>query len=354
MKIIILGNLGYVGSAVTQQFQSKINNLDLIGFDIGYFAHCLSSPTYLPEVRMGRQFFGDIRAFPEQLLEGVDAVVNLAAISNDPMGNAYAEVTMEINHRAAVRVAEMCKRRQVKSFVYASSCSVYGAASKHAKKECDRLNPLTAYARSKIATEEVLKEMADDDFTVTCPRFATACGFSSRLRLDLALNDFVAGAWVDKRIEILSDGTPWRPLINIQDMARVIEWGVLRTPENGGAFLAVNAGSNEWNQQIKFLAAAVAEEIPGTEVHINANAAPDRRSYRVNFDLFEQLAPNYQPLHDLKSTIRELRDGLKRMRFADPNFRQSQFIRLQTLNQLRDRGLLNESLQWGTSPAIAA
>ena len=349
MKIIILGNLGYIGPAVTQQFRLSFPNAELIGFDIGYFAHCLSHPAYLPEAQLDRQVFGDIRQFPEALLQGVDAVVDLAAISNDPMGNEFEEVTMEVNYRSAVRVAEMCKRNGVKKFVFASSCSVYGAASQYPKKEDDELNPLTAYARSKIAAEKELELLADDSFTVTCPRFATACGFSSRLRLDLALNDFVAGACLDQHIEILSDGTPWRPMINVRDMALAFEWGVLREQQQGGCFLAVNTGSNEWNNQIKPLAEAVAAEIPGTRVSVNLNAAPDQRSYRVNFDLYQKLAPDHQPRWDLQSTIRELRDGLAAMDFNDPNFRESQFIRLRTLSQLREQRLLNDDLEWDWS-----
>ena len=351
MKIIILGNLGYIGPAVTRQFRQSFPDAELIGFDIGYFAHCLSHPPHLPEVQLDRQVFGDIRRFPEPLLEGVDAVVDLAAISNDPMGNEFEEVTMEVNYRSAIRLAEMCKRNQVKRFVFASSCSVYGSASQYAKKEDDELNPLTAYARSKIAAEKELEPLADDTFTVTCPRFATACGFSARLRLDLALNDFVAGAWVDRQIEILSDGTPWRPMINTRDMARAFEWGVLRKQEQGGSFLAVNTGSNDWNNQIKPLAEAVAAEIPGTQVSVNTEAAPDKRSYRVNFDLYQKLAPDHQPQLDLKRTVQELRDGLEAMHFSDSKFRESQFIRLRTLSRLREQGLLNDQLEWDWAQA---
>lgn len=346
MKIIIVGNLGYIGPSVTNQFRSTFPDAELIGFDIGYFAHSLSNATCLPEVRLDRQVFGDIRKFPEELLEGVDAVVDLAAISNDPMGKQFEEVTMDVNYRAAIRLAEMCKRNGVKSFVYASSCSMYGEASAYPKKEDDSLNPLTAYARSKVAAEKDLKPLADDNFTVTCLRFATACGFTSRVRLDLVLNDFVAGALVNKEIGILSDGTPWRPMINTKDMARAFEWGVLRTKELGGAFLAVNTGCTEWNTQVKPLAEAIAAQIPGSKVSTNPDAVPDKRSYRVNFDLYKQLAPDHQPQCDLQSTISEVKENLEAMNFNDPNFRESQFIRLKVLARLRERGLLNDNLEW--------
>jgi len=346
MKVIIFGNLGYIGPNVVKQLKNTYPKAKLIGYDIGYFAHCLTNPYYFPEVYLDQQIYGDIRKIDPRILEGVDTVVDLAAISNDPMGKQYEEITMDVNYKAAVELAIKAKQVGVKNFVYASSCSVYGAASEFAKKEEDELNPLTAYARSKIATEKELVELADNNFTITCHRFATACGFSNRLRLDLVLNDFVASAIVSKEIVILSDGTPWRPMINTKDMARAIEWSATRSAENGGEFLAVNSGSNEWNNQIKPLADVVASIIPGTKVSVNTDAAPDKRSYRVNFDLFKSLAPNHQPIHDLKSTVEEVHSNLLEMNFNDPDFRNSKLIRLKTLTDLQNRKLLNNNLEW--------
>jgi nucleoside-diphosphate-sugar epimerase len=346
MKILVAGNLGYIGPSLTEQLRDSFPDAELIGFDIGYFAHSLTDAACLPEVRLDRQVFGDVRKFPEELLDGVDAVVDLAAISNDPMGKQFEDITMDVNYRAAVRLAEMCKRNGVKNFVFASSCSVYGTAGDAPKREEDELNPLTAYARSKAAAEKDLQPLADAGFTVSCFRFATACGFSSRLRLDLVLNDFVAGGMINRHIDILSDGTPWRPLIDTKDMARALEWGVVRKPESGGPFLVANAGSNEWNFQIKPLAEAVAAQMPGVEVSVNRDAEPDKRSYRVNFDLYEQLAPDHQPLYDLKQTICEMRNHLEKMDFRDPDFRNSPYIRLKALRKLCETGLLNNNLEW--------
>src|SRR5581483_1059581 len=180
-----------------------------------------------------------------------------AALSNDPMGNRYEEVTLEINYRASVELARRAKRAGVRSFAFASSCSVYGTADSGPRNEKSEVNPLTAYARSKVMTEADLERLADDSFTVTALRFATACGMSDRLRLDLVLNDFVAGAVASGKITILSDGTPWRPLINVEDMARAFEWAVGRPSTNGGSFVVVNTGSNRWNYQVRDLAEAV-------------------------------------------------------------------------------------------------
>ncbi len=346
MKILIAGNLGYIGPSVTSQLRSTFPQAELIGFDIGYFAHCLTNAVLFPEVRLNQQIFGDIRMFQEKLLEGVDAIVDLAAISNDPMGRKYEEITLDVNYRAAVNLAKLAKNQGVKSFVYASSCSMYGAASDYPKKEGDEVNPLTAYARSKVFTEKELEPLADDKFKITCLRFSTACGFSNRLRLDLVLNDFVAGALVNKEINILSDGSPWRPMINTKDMARAIEWGIIREKTNGGNFLAINTGMNEWNNQIKPLAEAVAREIPGVKVTVNPEAPPDKRSYMVNFDLFKKLAPNHQPVYDLTTTIREIKDNLVAMKFNDGNFRESGLIRLWVLDKLQHDNHLNSNLEW--------
>ena len=201
----------------------------------------------------------------------------------------------------------------------------------------------TAYSRSKILAENDLRRLASSGFKVTALRFATACGMSARLRLDLVLNDFVAAAIASKTIQILSDGTPWRPLIHVRDMARAIDWGIGR---GGDDFLTVNAGADDWNYQVKDLAQAVAQAIPGVETWINPDAGPDRRSYRVSFERFRRLAPDHQPRYGLAETVAELAEGLQRMGFADVDFRKSKFMRLNVLSDLRDRGLLDADLAW--------
>jgi len=346
VKILITGNMGYVGPCLVSHLRTSFPKATLIGLDMGYFAACLSNSAILPECKTDVQYFGDVRKIQRTVLEGVDAIVHLSAISNDPMGKTFEAVTMDINHKASVELAKTAKEMGAKAFVFASSCSMYGAAEDSARTEASPLNPLTAYARSKVFTERDIKNIAGDGFTVTSLRFSTACGMSPRLRLDLVLNDFVAGAIASKQITILSDGTPWRPLINVKDMARAIEWAVSRDMKNGGEFLAVNVGSNEWNYQVKDLAYAVKEVIPGVDVSINKNAAPDKRSYRVNFDYYKELAPDYQPKYNLIKTIAELRDGLENMGFNDEKFRDSNYMRLNMLNQLRGKGLLNENLEW--------
>ena len=346
MRVLITGNMGYVGPILARHLRHAYPDAELVGFDASYFAHCLTGARALPEALLDEQHFGDIREFPAKLVEGIDAVVNLAAISNDPMGNKFAAVTEDINYKAGIRLAEIAKRAGVRNFVFASSCSVYGAGSNSARREDDELNPLTAYARSKIATEKGLQALDRGNMAVTCLRFATACGMSDRLRLDLVLNDFVACALANAEITVLSDGTPWRPLIDVHDMARAIDWAIRRTPENGGRFLVVNAGSDQWNYQVKDLAEAVAGAVPGTTVSINVAAPPDKRSYRVDFSLFHKLAPSHVPQVTLDKSIAMLREGLAGMGFVDHNFRNSQQIRLKVLEDHIAAGRLLPSLRW--------
>jgi nucleoside-diphosphate-sugar epimerase len=346
MKILITGNMGYIGPLVVNQLRASYPDATLAGFDIGYFGNCITSTGVLPECRVDVQYFGDIRRFQAGILAGVDAIVHLAGISNDPIGNRFEEVTLDINHRASIELARKAKAGGVTSFVFASSCSLYGAADDAARTETSPLNPLTAYARSKAMTEKDLEPLASDHFTITSLRFSTACGWSDRLRLDLVLNDFVAAAVASKQITILSDGTPWRPLINVKDMARAIDWALVRQQGQGGQYLAVNVGSDEWNYQVKELAEGVARVIPGVDVRINKDAQPDKRSYRVDFGLFRKLAPGHQPTVSLTESIEELKNGLEAIRFQDQEFRVSRHMRLMVLTELQEKGLLNEKLQW--------
>ncbi len=346
MRILITGNMGYVGPTLVHHLRRQFPETELIGYDSGFFAHCLTTLRALPEIQLTKQVFGDVRNVPQSLFEGVNAVVHLAAVSNDPMGNRFEAVTEDINQNASLRIAEQAQAAGVKSFVFASSCSVYGSVEGGARKEGDPLNPLTTYARSKIGTENGLREMNLGSMKATCLRFATACGISDRLRLDLVVNDFVACALAHGEITVLSDGTPWRPLIDVADMARAIEWAIQRPAENNKQFLALNAGSDDWNFQVRELAETVALAVPGTKVSINKDAPPDKRSYKVDFSLFRSLAPQYQPRIKLTDSIAALRNGLQALGFADRSFRNSQQIRLHVLENHIKAGRLSPALHW--------
>ena len=184
MKILITGNMGYIGPCVVEKLRLSYPDATLIGLDIGYFASCLTNAQIFPECRVDQQYFADVRDLPSGLLDGVDAVIHLAAISNDPMGKAFEDITLDINHRASINLARKAKMAGVRSFVFASSCSMYGTAEDRPRTEDSSLNPLTAYAKSKVLTENDLQELSGNGFKVTCLRFSTACGMSDRLILE--------------------------------------------------------------------------------------------------------------------------------------------------------------------------
>lgn len=353
MRILVTGNLGYVGPVVTAHLRACWPDAVLDGFDTGWFAGCLRlDGATTPGLR---QYTGDVRDIDPALLHGADAVVHLAAVSNDPIGNRFAEATFAINRDASLRLAALAAAAGVRHFVFASSCSVYGEGNTAPCREDRAANPLTAYARSKLQAEQGLLEMDTAGMAVTCLRFATACGVSPRPRLDLVLNDFVASALVSGRIDVLSDGSPWRPLIDTADMARAIAWAVGRAPEQGGLKLVVNVGSDAGNHRVAALAQQVAAAVPGTLVQIDAQAPPDRRSYRADFGLFRQLAPAHQPRIGLEASITGLICALRAAGYAGAAFRNSPAtIRLHALSRLIADGRLSPSLRWLTGPSGAA
>lgn len=351
MRILVTGHRGYIGPVLGTRLRRSYPNAVLVGLDTGYFAHCLTGAETDADGPFDLQYRMDVRDIDPRVFEGVDAVIHLAAISNDPMGKLVERQTEEINSLAGAALLKAAKTAGVKGVVFASSCSMYGAADDGAPRTEDSpLNPLTAYARSKVATEETLHGLAGPGFRATALRFSTACGMSPRLRLDLVLNDFVACALATGVIEVLSDGSPWRPVIHVEDMVRAMDWGVRRTLFGlGGAedFVAVNIGRSEWNYQVRDMAHAVAAAVPGTRVSINTEAQPDRRSYRVNFDRFAAIAPEeYLPRYDLNASIRDLHDGLSRMGFADPDFRNSRMVRLKVLRDHMEAGRIDPDLRW--------
>ncbi len=345
-KFLVTGNMGYVGPGVIAELVRSHPDARIVGIDTGYFGHCLTNSKFLPESLLSKQIFKDIRSVGIDDLRGFDTVIHLAAISNDPMGNAFERPTWSINSEATAALAVAAKAAGVSRFVFASSCSIYGAGSDEARTEGAKTEPLTAYARSKLFVEEHLSEIASPDFLVSSLRFATACGWSPRLRLDLVLNDFVASAVTTGKIVVLSDGSPWRPLIHVDDMARALQWAGSRDVKEGGHLLIVNVGRDDWNFQVRDLAQAVAEIIPGTEVSINHAAAADRRSYRVDFGLLGKVAPENLVRVSLTDAVKDLADNVGSMSLNGLEFRQSSYIRLNELQRQIETGALDRDLHW--------
>lgn len=344
-KILVVGNLGYVGPVFGRHICTNKDDIELVGYDSGFFQGAIINPNIVDDRFYREQIFGDVRFFEDRYLKGIDSIIYLAAISNDPMGAEYEVPTFEINTKAAITIAESAKKSGVKSFIYASSCSIYGAGGAEAKNEESKLNPLTAYAKSKIEAERGLHNIADNNFFVTSLRFATACGPSTRLRLDLVLNDFVASAVINRKIEIISDGTPFRPLIDTRDMARALDWAFERKGIQQ-PFLAINVGSAKANYQVSEIANAVKKLIPDIEIIINSNAQPDKRSYKVDFSLYEALAPDHQPQFAIEETTNDLINQIKSVNFDLKLHRESSLIRLRMLKSHLNDGRINESLLW--------
>lgn len=344
-KILITGNLGYLGSYLGKYLRDRYEYIDLIGFDAGFFSHALTGTEIPVDYHYSKQIYGDVREFDFDSLRGVDAVVNLAAVSNDPMGSKFEKVTEEINRSAVVKICKEAAKAGVKNIVFASSCSMYGAATGTPKTEEDGTNPQTAYARSKIGVEDDLLRFNFDGAVFTALRFSTACGFTPRTRLDLVLNDFVFSAIKHKRIDILSNGTPWRPLIHVHDMCRAIDWAIFRDDEFNN-IQSVNIGSNKWNYKVIDLAKAVAAQVGDVEISINESAPPDRRSYQVDFSLFNRIAPCYQPEITLEFAVEDLIRGLSSVHLDVENFRDSNLIRLRVLQDLIEKGVINDQLRY--------
>ncbi|MEZ5779736.1 MAG: SDR family oxidoreductase [Paracoccaceae bacterium] len=341
MKIMLVGHRGYIGPVAARHLKAALPECEVHGIDANWFTGAEAAP--FPDAAFASQRQADVRDLQPADLAGMDAVVALAAVSNDPLGKEFEGATADINSAAVVSAAKAALEAGVARFVFASSCSMYGAGSDALRTETDTLNPLTAYARSKVATEQGLRGLAGDRFTITSLRFATACGASPMLRLDLVLNDFVATALRTGRIEVLSDGSPWRPLIHVEDMARAIEWAATR---DGDALVEVNVGSARWTWQIGQLARDVAEVLGGVAVEINTDAAPDNRSYRVDFSRFARLAPDHQPQKDFVEAVRELAELVRAIDFGADAIRESRFIRLNMLRGHVQAGRMDGDLRW--------
>ncbi len=346
MRVLITGNAGYVGPVLVSHLRRTQPGWHLTGLDSGLFWHALSGSSAIAERLLDEQIFLDVRDVEADVFKDVDAVIHLAALSNDPMGKTFEQLTQEINLEAATRVATFAREAGVGRFVFASSCSMYGASGATARVETDSLEPLTAYARSKVAFERILERLARPGFTVTCLRFATACGVSPRTRMDLVLNDFVATAVTQGQVKVLSDGTPWRPLIDVRDMARALEWAAedrLEVPEQ---FLAVNVGSSEWNYQVRDIAGRVAELVNGAVLSFSDEAPADNRSYTVDFARFRELAPHHQPSITLEESIEALVKHVESDSLPERWARQGSFSRLHELRRMQDSGLLSSELRW--------
>lgn len=342
MRILLTGHKGYIGSVAGPILESAGH--DVVGLDSDMYAACDFGHWNLDIPGIQK----DLRDLTKRDLEGFDAVVHMAALSNDPLGNLDKQLTYDVNHRASVRLARLAKEAGVQRYVFASSCSTYGAAGDGFLNETSELHPVTAYGESKVFVEREVSTLADDNFSPTFMRNATAYGVSPRLRLDIVLNDFVAAALTTGKILIKSDGTPWRPIVHIRDIIGAVV-AVLDAPRGVVHNERFNVGRNEENFRISELAEIVKEVVPGSQVEYAPGGGPDLRCYRVSFDKIRKVLPTFIPQWTARKGAQELCDAYRQVGLSAADTEQGRYIRLAEIRRLQQAGRLDNNLRWSTS-----
>lgn len=339
MRVLVTGHQGYLGTVMVPMLRAAGH--DVIGLDSGYFADCVLGPAPDDPPQIGADGPMDLRDVTAEQLVGMDAVVHLAALSNDPLGDLAPDVTYSINHRASVRLARAAKEAGVSRFLYASTCSVYGSAGDGLVNEDAPLRPLTPYAESKVRVEDDLAAIADCDFAPVFLRNATAFGFSPRLRADIVLNNLVGHAVLSGEVRVLSDGTPWRPLVHARDIARAFAT-CLTAPLEAISCRAYNIGTEANNLTVAQIAQAVADVVPGAQLRITGETGADPRSYQVDFSrACDHLG--YHAEWSVADGAAELYQMYTAYGLTDTAFAQ-RFTRLARLKALRNSGVLDAAM----------
>jgi nucleoside-diphosphate-sugar epimerase len=342
MKLLITGTEGYIGSRLAPMMMALGH--EVVGLDTGYYRDgwLFSDPKLLAAIP--RTIIKDLRHVEPSDLAGFDAVVHLAELSNDPLGENRPELTFEINHQGSLDLARKAKSAGVKRFVYASSCSVYGVGSGEFLSETSPVNPQTAYAKCKVLVERDVGALAADDFSVTFLRNATAYGASPRMRFDIVLNDLCALAWTTRRIAMTSDGSPWRPIVHIEDICHAVRCA-LEAPTaavNGEIF---NVGQDSENYRVREIAQIVADVFPGCELS-TGKASADNRSYRVSFEKIHTRLPGFHCSWTARRGAEELRARFEKIEFDQQTYQFRAFTRLKQIRYLSRTGQINDNLFW--------
>ena len=339
MRVLVTGHTGYIGSKLTPMLLEKGH--EVVGLDTDLFRDC----TFVGELADVPGIWKDVRDVAADDVAGFDAIIHLAALSNDPLGDYDPGLTESINDQASVKIAELAKEAGVSRFLFASSCSNYGSAGEDFMTEDSRLDPITPYGVSKVAVERAVGPLADDSFCPVFLRASTAYGVSPRLRFDLVLNNLVAWAFTTGKVMLKSDGSPWRPVVHVEDICRAYI-ALLEAPADTVRGRAYNIGTTTENYQIRDLAETVAEVVPDCEVSLADDAAPDKRCYRVDCNRIAMEVPGFKPQWTIRRGAEELYETYKSVGLTLEDFEGQRFQRIAHVKHLIERGDLDTSLRW--------
>jgi nucleoside-diphosphate-sugar epimerase len=336
LKVLVTGNKGYVGSVITEElFKQKF---DVLGLDVGFFPKGFVESKY--DVNTINK---DVRDIEEADIQDCDAIIHLAALSNDPLGELDSSLTNEINYLSTIRLAKMAKEIGVERFIFSSSCSIYGANDDEVNEE-SKMEPLTAYAKSKVQSEKELLKLKDDDFSPIILRNATVYGVSPSQRLDLVVNNLVGSAVTTNKIHLMSDGTSWRPLLHVEDMALAFIH-MLKSPKEKISGEIFNVGNNNENFRVIQIAEKIREIIPNTEIEFSREASKDKRSYKVNFDKIKNEL-GFETKWTLEKGIKQIFDVMKKRNFSNQEFKSEKYYRVTHINSLIKEEKINNVLKF--------
>ena len=343
MRVLVTGSEGYIGTILGPYLMARGH--DLVGIDTGFhrvgwlYNGIDRAPAWINK---------DIRTLTVEDVRGFDALVHLAELSNDPVGQLNPDITFEINHRGSVHLATLCKQAGVQQFIYMSSCSVYGTAGDELSTEESPLDPLTTYAHCKVLVERDLRAMADGSFSPTILRNATAFGASPRIRFDLVVNDLAGHAWTEQVIRMASDGRPWRPFVHVLDISQAIDC-VLRAPRDIVHSQTFNVGSNQQNYQIREIAEIISETFPGCRLHVG-DSTGDHRNYRANFDKIHERLPGFQCRIDVARGARQLLDVFRAVEMTIDQFESRGHTRIKQIKHLLATHQIDDHFYWINQP----